>query len=101
MNQKDWSGIYGDADGVYSAGTSRSDSEALFAAINRKLGPVNHTVQQATNITVNGSGSFLTAQFETQFAGDAHAKETIVWRSLGGAYHLHSYDIQSLPLLTK
>ncbi len=101
MNQKDWDGIYGDADAVYRAETARVDSEALFAAINRKLGQVNRASQLTTNITFNPSGSFLTAQFETNFSGDEHARETIVWRSLGGAYHLHSYNIQSLPLLTK
>ena len=101
MNQRDWAGIYGDADAVYQAGTTSADSEALFAAINRKLGPVTGTSQQTTNLTVNKSGSYLTAQFATQFAGDGRATETIIWRSLGGAYHLHAYSIQSLPLLTK
>ena len=101
MTQRDWSGIYSDADTVYQAETSSSDSQALFDAINRKLGQVNHTSQLTTNITVNNSGSYLTAQFRTEFAGDEHATETIVWRSLGGEYHLHSYNIQSLPLLTK
>ncbi len=101
MNQKDWDGIYGDADAVYQAEMSSSESQALFSAISRKLGQVTHTSQQTTNITVNNSGSYLTAEFETQFAEDEHATETIVWRSLGGAYHLHSYNIKSLPLLTR
>ncbi len=101
MNQKDWGGIYDNADAVYRAKMTSADSEALFAAINRKLGAVSQSSQQTTNLVVNNSGSYVTAQFETQFAGDPHATETIVWRSLGGAYHLHAYTIESLPLLTK
>ena len=101
ISLRDWDGIYDDADTVYQGEMTRADSDALFAAINRKLGQVKRTSVQSLNLNVNGSGSYLSVQSETEFAGDEHATETIVWRSLGGAYHLHSYKIQSLPMLTK
>ena len=101
MNKRDFDGIYQDASSSYQAETSQSDSDALFSAVARKLGDVRQSSQQTMFSNVNSSGSYIRATFLTQFAGDDHATETIEWHSWGGGYHLQSYKIDSLPLITK
>ncbi len=101
MRRQSWGEIYDGSDPAYRSERTSSDSEQMFAGVQRKLGDPVSTERLNLNANANNSGVTIRAVYLTKFSKDAEATETVVWRKTLGDYALESYNIESKQLILR
>jgi hypothetical protein len=101
MTKKDWDGIYADTAPRYREVMTRESHEAMFGGIDRKIGAPLSTTQVGIFMNTDASGQYLRGTFQTRFALDATATETITWKMVDGTYRIQAYKINSDALVTR
>lgn len=101
MAAGDLAGIYNNADPRYRDAVTREKSDALYAAIARKLGAPLDCKQGNTKFFVGTNGTMLTSVCATHFAKNATGTETFTWVKTGDTYKLLRYNINSDDLMTR
>ena len=101
MTRGDLAGIYDGADQRYRDAVTREKSDALFSAINRKLGAPQDCKQESFNMNATTSGTTLRLVCQTTFSKDASAVETFVWIKSSDQYRLLGYNIESDALIER
>lgn len=100
LNSGNFQEIFDQADEEFQRSGTRQESVAFLEVVHRKLGNADVEYLRNLNATVNTSGTFITAVYNTQF-DDGWAVETFVWQKQGHELQLRTYHIQSRDLIMK
>ncbi len=101
MSQANPSLIYATASPDYREATTAAQSEAIFTAIQKKLGQPVSSQQTRWQLNRTASGTFLTSVSKTEFSKQAAGEETFVWKQTEHGYKLAGYNISSNELITR
>lgn len=101
IDDERWDDIYANADPKYQEAVEGEKSQALFAAIHRKLGNMTKVTMDTWQIQATTSGTFLRAGFATTYSTGATSHDNFVWRKDDGVYRLVSWNINSDALILK
>jgi len=92
--------IYDFAGEEFRSATSRADGIALFAAVDRKLGKLQHAEKINWNVNTRNMTTLVVLVYKSRYA-EGEATETFTIKVADGAGQIVGYNIQSLAMMIK
>jgi hypothetical protein len=84
----------------FRSATSREDGIALFAAVDRKLGKLQHAEKINWNVNTRNMTTLVVLVYKSRYA-EGEATETFTIKVADGSGQIVGYDIQSLAMMIK
>ena len=100
MNAGQFEKIYESAAPEFRAAISREDSVALFSAVNRKLGKLEHAEKVSWNVNTRNMTTLVVLVYRSKYH-DGEATETFTVKVDDGKGAIIGYNINSLAMLIR
>jgi len=98
LNRGELDEICRDADDAFSQTEKHDELVHFLDVVHKRLGDAGVAKQVHLNVNTTTNGTFLTSEFNTQFA-EGQATETFTWHKSGDRLRLYHYKISSNALL--
>jgi hypothetical protein len=98
LNRGEFDEICRDADDAFSQSEKHDELVHFLDVVHKRLGDAGVAKQVHLNVNATTDGTFVTSEFNTQFA-EGQASETFTWHKSGDRLRLYNYKIISNALL--